>query len=529
MSGNSKPYQHDPSVPRFGTEEGDRAEVEAAIGEYTEQELSSVSLDAEQISAAAREDLNMLALLCMPDVFKYLFPPVFMAVWSWLLSYVHKERVFPRLALGLPRGFGKTAVIKLFVLYCIFFTGKRYIVLYCATVEKAQNILADVEHCLNNDTVKSVFGDWTAGLEKNTQNLKKFYFRGRPIVLQAAGVGTDIRGANIYGARPDVQIFDDIQKRENAESEVETAALKTWFYDTAIKTRSPFGCMYLFLGNMYATKYSLLRELARNPTWIKFITGAILDTGESLWEELYPLAQILDEYETDVAAGRKASFLAEIMNDETITASAQIDTGLIPQNKFQLEVLHQGNFVIIDPATARSGSDATGIGYCEIFDGTPVFKKVMHERMSPGQTIKNALTMCMENDCRVIFVEGNAYQSTLLYWFGVVCEELRLDGFTFEPIFSGSASKNSRILGMLPALLAGEIFMDDGIVRDLCISQIQQFNPAARKNVDELLDLLCYMIRITAEYGEFLATLSILGRQQIQDIPVRGVLETTTF
>lgn len=514
---------------KYGTVEGDTEELTQSLGEFTERELSTVGIDAEQAFEAAKADMNMLAMLCMPDVFKYLFPRVFVAVWEWLLSFVNQDRVFPRLALGLPRGFGKTAVIKLFVLYCIFFTNKRYIVIYCATIEKAQNIVADIAHCLDNNIVKQVFGDWSSALEKDTQNLKKFYFRGRPVVIQAAGVGTDIRGANIFGMRPDIQIFDDIQKRENAESEVETATLKTWFYDTAIKTRSPFGCMYLFLGNMYATKYSLLRELDANPTWFKFITGAILDNSESLWEELYPIAQILDEYETDCAAGRKASFLAEIMNDSTITATAAIDTGLIPHNKFQGEIIHQGNFVIIDPAANRTGSDNTAIGYAEIFDAVPVFTKVIQGQLSPGDTIKEALKLCMENDCRVIFVEGNAYQSTLLYWFGIVCAELKMDGFTFEPIFSGRNSKNSRILGMFPALLTGEILLADGEIRNLCISQIQAFNPATTKNVDELLDVLCYSIIIAAQYGEFLATQAILGRQEVMNVPVRNELQTSCF
>ena len=504
------------------------AELASSIAAHDEVKANTVSLSGTDVFNAAREDLNMLALVCYPDVFRYLYPVVFMAVWDWLLSFVNTERSFPRLALGLPRGFGKTAVIKLFVLYCVFFTKKQYVVIYCATLPKAINVLADICGALDTDLVRTVFGDWTSAREMDRADLKKFYFRGRPIALQAAGVGTDIRGANVHGARPDVQIFDDIQKREDAESEVETAALKTWFYDTALKTRSPFGCMYLFLGNMYATPFSLLRELVRNSTWIKFVTGAIRANGESLWEELYPITQILDEYEADVAAGREASFLAEIMNDETITASAAMDTGKIPDNRFAGEVIHQGNAIIIDPSAGKSGSDETAIGYMEIYDATPVFTDVIQGVFSPGDTIKKVLTLCMEKDCRAIFVEGNSYQETLLYWFGVVCENMGIEGITFVPLFTGHSSKNTRIMNMFPALVSGELSLGSK-VKSLVTNQILSWNAAKVKNKDDLLDVCCYMIRIQAEYGEFLATTAILGRQQISSVPVRNELETNCF
>jgi hypothetical protein len=86
--------------------------------------VSEVAVSTTQAAEMAKISLDFLAGLAMPTIFRYLFPPVFQAVWKWLLSYVHKSRDFSQLALGLPRGFGKTSVIKLFVLYCILFTNK---------------------------------------------------------------------------------------------------------------------------------------------------------------------------------------------------------------------------------------------------------------------------------------------------------------------------------------------------------------------------------------------------------------------
>ena len=65
-----------------------------------------------------------------------------------------------------------------------------------------------------------------------------------------------------------------------------------------MKAKSPEGCMFLFVANMYPTKTSILRKLKSNPTWVKFIAGGILADGTSLWEDLQPIQQLLSEFET---------------------------------------------------------------------------------------------------------------------------------------------------------------------------------------------------------------------------------------
>ena len=109
-----------------------------------EAPATEAAFSTVQAEEAARESLDFLAALAMPLVFKYLFPPVFKSVWIWLLSYVHKPLDFSQLALGLPRGFGKTMLIKVFILYCILFTKKKFILVICGTQTKANNILTDI-------------------------------------------------------------------------------------------------------------------------------------------------------------------------------------------------------------------------------------------------------------------------------------------------------------------------------------------------------------------------------------------------
>src|ERR1700753_4003264 len=92
---------------------------------------------AEDARDAAKNDLDFLSGLAMPLVTVFLWPPVFKAVWEWLTAYAQKTRDFSQLVLGLPRGFGKTTLIKLFILYCILFTKKKFILVINAREDLA--------------------------------------------------------------------------------------------------------------------------------------------------------------------------------------------------------------------------------------------------------------------------------------------------------------------------------------------------------------------------------------------------------
>lgn len=485
----------------------------------TEDNIIEIGASVAEIQFAAKEDLNFLSALVMPLVAEYDFPPVFMNVWAWLVSFAEQLRIFPQLALGLPRGFGKTTLVKLFVVFCILFTNKKFILIISATAKLAENILSDVMDMLEEQNIKNVFGDWSVGLDKDTQSLKKFGFRGRNITIAAIGAETSLRGLNVKNSRPDLMIFEDIQSRECADSEVQSTALENWMIGTAMKAKSPSGCMFLFIANMYPTKYSILRKLKNNPTWTKFIAGGILADGTSLWEDLQPIKQLLAEFENDLAMGKPEIFYSEVLNDETASANNLINLSKLPEVPYQEGDIAAGNFIIIDPATDKLGSDEVSVGYFEVHDASPILMKLTEDRLSPGDTIRCALRYALENNCRLIAVESNAYQYSLCYWFGFICEQMGISGIEVVPIYSGSRSKNSRILDMFKAYAAGEIYVHDDCKAAVHL-QIMSFNPLKRDNTDGLLDLLTYAPRVLGEHGEFVVTCNIIDQQDFEAIEV---------
>lgn len=60
-----------------------------------------------------------------------------------------------------------------------------------------------------------------------------------------AGTVEVIRGISLKNERPDIMLFDDIQSRVVAESQVQSETLEREMTGTAMKAKSPHGCLFL--------------------------------------------------------------------------------------------------------------------------------------------------------------------------------------------------------------------------------------------------------------------------------------------
>lgn len=495
----------------------DKAEAERQAKILADQN-KDIAFQIDQVQETAKNSLDFLAGLATPDTYKYAFPPVYLSVWQWLLTYVHKVRDFSQLALGLPRGFAKTSLMKLFLLYCILYTDRKFIAVMAENTTKAINIVADVMDMLSEPNIKKVFGDWKMGVETDRQDLKKFGFRGRNITVLAGTIET-IRGINLKNARPDVMIFDDVQSRTMAESQTVSEALEREMYGTAMKAKSPEGCLFIFIGNMYPTKWSILRKLKTNPNWIKFIAGGILADGKSLWEELQPIEQLKREFQNDLASGHPEIFYAEVLNDENATANNNIDISKIPVYHYQNDDIPGAKFIIIDPSNDKANSDAVSIGYCEVHDGYGVLRKVIEGRFSPGDIIRETLKLCFTHGVTVVAIESNAFQYSLLYWFNFITTQMGVVGIEPVEIYSGSQSKNSRILSMFLQVLKGEVWIHPD-AQPAAHLQMTQFNALKRDNTDGVLDLITYIPKVIEMYGPQLIQSSTILSQEYEGATV---------
>lgn len=464
--------------------------------------MSGQTIDVSSDAAEARElskvDLNFLGGLAEPEEFTLQFPPYYLSLFSLLTSF---KQMYERYAVGLPRGFAKTTFMKLLVLWAILHSNKKFILLVGASADLAVNTLSDIMDLLSSPNIRALFGDWDMVKHVDRQDLKVFHFRGRVIVLRAIGAGTAVRGINRKNSRPDMIIMDDIQKREDAENPDLAKSLLNWMTGTLMKAKSNFGCTYIYVGNMYP-RNSILEKLKEASTWTSLIVGGILADGSSLWEELRPIAELLDEYQADVELGQADIFCSEVLNSTDLPPPSGLDINGIPQPpEYYLTTEADGGFILIDPSSGKKLGDDCTIEHWSVIDGTAMFDQIEFGTFTPLEVIEKAIHLGMANNTRLICVEDVAYQSTLLFWFNYVCEQEGITGFTFLPVSPKNVAKNNRIkLGLLK-LLKGEMYLHPR-VRSLFLDQANDWNPVKTTNKDDIIDPAGYVEEVLKNYSE---------------------------
>lgn len=470
--------------------------------------IPEVGFSRDEAIEACRHSLDFFASICVPTVYEFPFPPLFHAVWQMLLEGFLKEVGQDKLAIGLPRGFGKTLLLKLAVAWLVAFSSRKFILVVCNTATLAENFISDVADILSSDNFIRLFGDYRTALVKDTASLKKFTFRGRPVIIAGLGAGSSLRGLNIKFVRPDVMIMDDMQSREEAESEVESKKGLQWMLGTLLKANNKKRCVFAFIGNMYPYEGSILKKLKTNPIWTSFITGAILEDGSSIWPELRSIEDLMDELENDISMGHPEIFYSEVMNDEEAGNRSGIDISKIAIWKdpiAEVEAIPEAGFVLIDPSVGKKKNDAVAIGAILIFDGKPVLRELVGGALNPKQQISESFKLAMKYGLMAILVESVAYQATLVFWMKEAQQRFGLTGLRVLEIYPGVNMKTTRIMTALKQLVAPvpDLYLHPD-VRTKTVHQIVHWNPMKAKNTDDILDILAYAHPAINEFGMLL-------------------------
>lgn len=460
-------------------------------------EVSTSSTDAAELS---RKDINFLGMLVDPTEFTFGFPAFYIALFTLLTTFKSK---IERFAIGIPRGFAKTTFLKLLCVWYILFSDRKFILIVGAAEKLALNTMADICDMLSSRNIRTLFGNWQSDIEEDTKEQKVFTFRGRTIILKAVGAGTAVRGINRKSSRPDVIILDDVQKREDSENKELSDSLLKWILGTLMKARSNSGCTYIYVGNMYPQN-CILQALKNNSQWTSLVVGGLLSDGTSLWEELRPAEELIAEYQSDLEMGHPEIFISEVLNSTDIAPPSGIDITKIPLLPAYYEELlanneAEGSFILIDPSSGKKTGDDCTICHFDVIDGKPIFSKLAFGTFSPLETIEAAINMGIENNTRLIGVEGVAYQSTLLFWFNHYVELHGISGFEFVELSPKGQAKNNRIKRGLLSLLAGESYLAPA-VRSVVIQQIVDWNPMVINNKDDIIDPLGYLDEMLSSY-----------------------------
>lgn len=474
----------------------------------------------EEVVHRCATDVNFLTQFLMPDTFKFNWPPLLVAMWYLMIESLAALQDFTgiaNLALGIPRGFAKTTLMKVFCFYCLAFSRHTFILVVGNSDPNAGNIIKDIEALLDSPQVRLYFGNYDAKCSKNTQDEKVFSFCGNECVLKAKGQRTSLRGINVGNRRPDVILMDDVQDEENAKSEVESESLLSWIVGTLLPTRSPEGAINLYVGNTYEHKGAILTKLAEDSEWVSLTLGAILKDGTSLWPELHPIITLLSAYRSAARLGKEGSWLAQYMNVMDIAKNQSFNPTLIRQIwdamaydwHQRLLAIDEGGeadarFIIIDPASTKEQADEHAVGLVYVLDDKVVMRSIIQKQLTPIQAIREGFKLAIAHNCFDIFIEDVAYQDTLLWWFNKAKQKLLLppqlkELFSIRPIAPERRNKNSRILTAFGQFNSGEILVHPDAMVPIKNEGVA-FDKLKTNNRDNALDVCHYAPIVWAKH-----------------------------
>lgn len=471
-------------------------------------QLKQVKISAEEAYKRSFDDFQFYSEIALPDVCAFTWPNEFLIIWALLVKAIREKdqnqvkRVI-RFALGLPRGFAKTTFIKLLVTWLIVYDFVNFPLVVCSTEAHAENFIADVHEILCSANMTSLYGNWEGTLAIDSAKMKKGMYRRRTVVIAAIGSGTSVRGLNVAHERPDFIICDDMQTRENAESDTEAVHLLNWFVGTLLKCVDPIFAVVAYIGNMYPQN-CILYKLKENPYWQSLITGCILADSRSLWEALRPLEALFEDFKHDEALGLAHIWFAEMMNDPILERLTLLPKGSVPIPLEKLEDLNpEAGFIVIDPAGFKEAADDNVILAVLVMNGIPYAVGMECGKLNPKEVIEATLILAHIFSICVIFVEGQAYQQTLCFWFN---EELKRAGlsehFHIRDVTPSNRSKDSRIRVFIQQLLAKTAYILNPEVRQRFVYQAIAYKIGKKKNKDDILDAHAYIedIRTNPEY-----------------------------
>jgi len=262
-----------------------------------------------------RGDLDELDSWSVPD-------------FHWDLYFSFDKDIREQLTVA-PVGFAKSTILKIWGVYQFLNCIDSYILYVSSSSSKADKQFESIIKVVKDNSMRVIYGYKV--IKDNMTEIVIEFKNGKKQKFESIASGKDILGINYEGQRPTLILIDDIEEEEQARSIERTDKLMNWLL-TSLISRLPslttgrvrmIGTVLSrdsltnrILGKSDIFNYSHNRNIFRD--WNKNFNQAIKN-GQSIWEEMHPLAVLLKEKEL-----KPQIFASNYMNeplDEIITGA----------------------------------------------------------------------------------------------------------------------------------------------------------------------------------------------------------------
>lgn len=421
-------------------------------------------------------------------------------------------------AIAAPRGHGKTTDILIFIIYCIVYDLKKFIVIFSNTIDLSSNIINDIKDELcENEKLRE---DFPFLSEKLIKNSRDEIITSNDIKIKALSVSKRVRGIKHKEVRPDFVILDDLENDINVLNKYQRDKLEEWLDDAIgyIGSILSSNLDILFIGTILHSDSVLARKLKKkdfNPK--KFQAIVKYPDRLDLWEEFDKI------YRSDpknaesyykknkklLNAGAKLMWsdgvrLYDLMCKRAsnyFSFNKELQNEPLGENSiFKREYFNFYNsislkklkiFGFCDSAGSSINSDYTSITILGISEGKFYLLENINKILRSFDIVKLIVELQIKYKCKLFGFETNGGQFHLKDWILKEAYEKSI----IMPLkgVHHSDSKLSRIESLLMPIVNNEIYFNNDC--DLLLSQLLEF---PQNDYDDAMDSLagCYMLAL---------------------------------
>jgi predicted phage terminase large subunit-like protein len=273
--------------------------------------------------------------------------------YEWWTACCSKK---PKIAIAAPRRHAKSTAITLaYVLACVLFRDRSYVIIVSDTITQATQFLGDIKtELLGNEKIKNLFK--IRGFLKDTEDDVIVECEdGHVFRISAKGSEQKMRGLKWNNKRPDLIVGDDLENDEIVLNAERRQKFKRWFYGALVPSLAVNGVIRIvgtilhedsLLNNLMPSEWDkhtevsplVTKSLNRGASWLSYKYRAHTDDyRQILWPQRYDAEWFLHERDDFLARGLADVYSQEYLNipiDPSVAYFKRGDfTALSPDDK----------------------------------------------------------------------------------------------------------------------------------------------------------------------------------------------------
>lgn len=477
------------------------AQLENNDFELGHNEIVEAAVDPEEIKQSLRSVLLTFLNFFAHDIMDYPTPDFHHRIWRLMT-----DLTMHWVAIAVPRGHAKTTLAKLAAVWYFLFTDISFIVYVSNTADAAVKAVCDIMDFFDQMNFIKLFGKIEYQVEKRGDGEFIFIIRTpfngtKECILKARGCGQQLRGLNVKNRRPQLAIVDDLEDIEDLDNEIVRKKNERWFFGTFVKALDRRFRKIMFIGNLI-DRNCILKKCIDSPRWYSMVLGAITKNGHPLWQDMWSLNDLIEDYQEYQRLGHSSLWFAEMMNlivagDNSIITPEQIVYHDVPD----VGVCEYG-FLTIDPGTGIGQNKTAIVAHLllptETRNHLPLIGDYQFGQFGESMTVDIALSMCFEWGIRIIAIEAVAYQRALATLFEIIMTMRGITGITILKTHPGHSSKSERIRAWAALLIQKAYAIAKG---DLHVTnQLLAYDMTKKENDDDLIDACAMGPEVLKQY-----------------------------